>query len=94
MVKVIVQHHVADYDRWYPVYIEHGSVRRRHGGTGHTITRDVDDPNLLTVLNDFATLDGARAFAQDPSLQTAMERAGVDSEPTVWFVDDAETTSY
>jgi len=25
MVQVIVQHHVADYDRWLPVYIEHGA---------------------------------------------------------------------
>ena len=25
MTKVIVQHHVADYDRWFPVFTEHES---------------------------------------------------------------------
>ena len=94
MVKVIVQHHVSDYDRWYPVYTEHGEVRRRHGGTGHTITRAVDDPNQLVVVNEFETLAGARAFSQDPSLQDAMQRAGVDSAPQVWIVNAAETAAY
>jgi hypothetical protein len=94
MAKVIVQHHVADYGRWYPVYTEHGDVRKAHGGTGHSITREVADPNSLVVVNEFATVDGARAFAQDASLPDAMARAGVDSAPLVWIVEDAETTQY
>jgi hypothetical protein len=94
MAKVIVQHHVADYDTWLPVYIEHGAVRRQHGGTGHTITRAADDPNSLVVVNEFATLAGATAFTQDPSLPAAMQRAGVDSAPQVWIVSEAETAAY
>lgn len=94
MVKVIVQHHVADYDTWYPMFIEHGAVRRQHGGTGHVINRALDDPNSLVVVNNFATADGARAFMTDRSLAEVMHRAGVDSEPTVWLVDEAEFTSY
>ena len=94
MVKVIVQHHVADYERWYPVYAEQGSVRRQHGCTGHTIFRDSADPNSLVVVNDFATLEGARAFSQDPSLPQVMQAAGVDSAPQVWISDEAESLSY
>ncbi len=94
MVKVIVQHHVSDYDRWYPVYTEHGEVRRAHGATGHSINRELADPNSLVVVNDFATLDGARAFSQDPSLVDAMTRAGVDGPPQVWIVEEAETSAY
>jgi hypothetical protein len=94
MVKVIVQHHVADYERWLPVYTEHGTVRRQHGGTGHSITREVSDPNSLVVVNEFASLEGARGFAADPSLPDAMQRAGVDSEPQVWIVDESEARTY
>ena len=94
MAKVIVQHHVADYDRWFPVYTEHEAVRRQHGGTGHVIAREASDPNSLVVVNEFATLDGARAFSTDPSLPEAMQRAGVDSAPLVWIVDDAEARAY
>ena len=94
MVKVIVQHHVADYDRWHPVFSEHGDVRRKHGATGHSIHRSVEDPNTIVIVNDFATLDGARAFRSDPSLPAAMERAGVDSAPKVWIVNEAEAVQY
>ncbi len=94
MVKVIVQHHVTDYERWLPVYTEHAAVRRQHGATGHSIGRGVADPNSLVVVNEFASLDGARAFSTDPSLQDAMQRAGVDSAPQVWIVDEAEAATY
>ncbi len=94
MAKVIVQHHVADYDRWLPVYTEHGEVRRRHGGTGHSINRAVADPNDLVIVNEFATLAGAQAFASDPTLPEAMGRAGIDSKPLVWIVDESDAAIY
>ena len=94
MVKAIVQHHVADYDRWYPVFTEHGDVRRQYGATGHSINRAVADPNTLVIVNEFATLEGARAFTQDPSLPSAMERGGVDGAPQVWIVEEAEARAY
>ncbi len=94
MAKVIVQHHVADYDRWLPVFTEHEAVRRRHGATGHSINRDPGDPNAIVVVNDFASVDGARAFMADPSLPEVMGRAGVDSEPRVWLLDEAEARQY
>jgi hypothetical protein len=94
MSKVIVQHHVADYERWYPEFTEHEAVRRRHGATGHSITRTVADPNTIVIVNDFATLEGARAFSQDPSLPAAMARGGVEGAPQVWIVDEAEAKQY
>jgi hypothetical protein len=94
MAKAIVQHHVVDYDRWYPVFTEHEAVRRKHGATGHSINRAVEDPNTLVIVNDFATIEGARAFTQDPSLPEAMQRGGVDGAPQVWIVDEAEAKQY
>lgn len=94
MAKVIVQHRVVDYDRWFPVFSEHESVRRQHGATGHSVNRSVADPNSLVIINDFATLEGARAFSQDPSLPAAMERGGVDGAPQVWMVEEADARRY
>ncbi len=94
MAKVIVQHHVADYDRWFAVYTEHGEVRRQHGATGHTVTRSTADPNNLVVVNDFTTLAGAQAFAADPSLPEAMHRAGVDAAPQVWITEESSVVAY
>ena len=52
------------------------------------------DPNTIVIVNEFATLEGARAFSQDPSLPAAMERGGVDGAPRVWIVDEAEAKRY
>jgi hypothetical protein len=94
MAKVIVQHRVADYDRWFPVFTEHEAVRRQHGATGHSINRTVADPNTLVIVNDFATLEGAQAFTQDPSLPAAMARGGVEGAPQAWIVDEADARTY
>jgi hypothetical protein len=94
MTKVIVQHHVADYERWYPVFTDHGDVRRQHGATGHSINRELADPNSVVIVNDFASLEGARSFSQDPSLPAAMARGGVEGTPQVWIVEEAETARY
>jgi hypothetical protein len=94
MAKVIVQHHVTDYDRWLPVFAEHAAVRRAHGATGHSIYRVATDQNTIVIVNDFATMDGARAFTQDPSLPEVMHRAGVDGPPQIWIVDEAEAQRY
>jgi hypothetical protein len=94
MAKVIVQHHVAAYDRWFPLFMEHGAVRLQHGATGHSVNRAVADPNTIVIVNDFATLEGAQAFTKDPSLPAVMERAGVDGPPQVWIVEEADARSY
>jgi len=94
MAKVIVQHHVVDYDRWLPVFTEHQAVRQSHGATGHSVNRAVEDPNTIVIVNDFATAEGARAFMQDPSLPAAMERGGVDGAPQVWLVEEADAKQY
>ena len=94
MTKVIVQHHVTDYDRWLAVFTEHEDVRRQHGATGHSVNRVAADPNSIVIVNEFATLEGARAFSQDSSLPAAMERGGVDGPPQVWIVEEAEAKQY
>lgn len=94
MAQVIVQHHVADYDRWIAVFNEHEATRRSHGATGHSISRVAADPNTVVIVNDFATLDGAIAFSQDPSLPAAMAKGGVDGAPQVWIANEVDATAY
>jgi len=91
---IIVQHTVRDYDAWKPVFDEHESVRAKHGALGHTIFRDIDKPNDVTVFNRFESREGAEEFARDPSLAEAMDRGGVISEPRIMWVEEAETASY
>jgi hypothetical protein len=94
MAKAIVQHRVVDYDQWLSVFTEHQAVRQQYGATGHSVNRSVSDPNSLVVVTDFATLEGALALAQDPSLPAAMESGGVDGAPQIWIVEEADAATY
>ena len=94
MTKVVVQHHVEDYERWYRVFTERGEVRKSQGAAGHSLYRAQDDPNTIVIVTAFSSADGARASLKDPSLKEAMGRAGVDSDPQIWIVDEVESVSY
>jgi len=45
--------------------------------------RNADDPNELTGLHWFASVDEAHAFANDPDLKDAMASAGVIGPPRI-----------
>jgi len=91
---VMVQHKVRDYDAWKSVFDEHRAVRTRHGATGHELYRGLEDPNEVTVINQFPSREQAEAFAADPSLKEAMERGGVISEPRLTWALEAEAIDY
>ena len=69
-------------------------LRRQYGATGHSITRVAADPNTVVIVNDFATLEGAQGFAQDPTLPAAMARGGVEGPPQVWIGEEADAETY
>ena len=91
---LIVQHTVRDYDTWKRVFDEHEATRRQHGATGHLLYRGADNPNEITIVNQFPTREQAEAFAADPSLKTAMERGGVISEPRITWAQETEASDY
>jgi hypothetical protein len=94
MAKVIVQHQVADFDSWLVVFNEHQAVRQAHGATGHSVSRVAADPNSIVIVTDFATVEGAIAFTQDPSLAEAMSRSGVTGAPQVWIANEVDAAAY
>ena len=94
MAKVIVQHLVTDYDTWIAVFNERQAVRQAHGATGHPVCHAAADPNMIVIVNDFASLDGALAFSQDPSLPAAMAKGGVTGAPQVWITNEADAAAY
>jgi quinol monooxygenase YgiN len=94
MVTLVVHHKVRDYDAWKGVFDEHETVRRAHGETEHRVYRDIHDPNRVVVHNDFPSEEAAKGFREDPSLKEAMERAGVEGDPGVSFMECAERKPY
>src|SRR5947207_11570807 len=91
MVRLFVRHTVADYAAWRQVYDAFDAQRRPMGVIAHAVYQSLDDPNDVTVWHDFATREQAEAFAGSEALRSAMQRAGVQGRPMVWFVTEATT---
>ncbi len=89
MTTVIVHHTVADFDTWLPFFQEHGATRQRHGCTSEQVLRAAGDPNAITAVLGFPSLEAAQAFASDPSLKETMGKAGVVGAPDIRFLEDA-----
>lgn len=82
-VLMVVQHPVKDYDAWRIEYDKAQPIRDRHGVTDATVFRNADDPNELTGLHWFSSVDEAHAFANDPDLKDAMAKGGVIGPPRI-----------
>ncbi len=89
MVRLFVRHNVGDYEAWRKAYDEFDAQRRPMGVTDDAVFQAIDNPNDVTVWHDFDSADAARAFASSQELKDAMQHAGVQGQPQVWFVSPA-----
>ena len=85
----IVKHTVNDYAAWRTVYDEVQPLRDKHGVNAADVLQDPADPNDVTVLHWFPSLESAQSFASDPGLKDAMARAGVTAPPRIELVVEA-----
>ena len=84
MVYLNVRHTVADYKTWRPFFDKDDARRRAAGATGkHQVYRDVDNPNILTIVMEWDTAERAQKFAHDPKLGEVMMEAGVIGMPAL-----------
>jgi quinol monooxygenase YgiN len=86
MATLIVHHKVQNYSAWRKVFDDHDKARKEFGSTGYQVYQSVSDPNDITALTDWPTVEAAKAFAASPSLKEAMKNAGVISQPEVTFL--------
>jgi hypothetical protein len=84
MVYLNIRYTVADYEKWRPVFDEDDARRRAAGASGvKQVYRDMDDPNIITIIFEWDTAENARKFAHDPALGAVMQKAGVVGMPAV-----------
>lgn len=85
--RLMVKHHVKDFDAWKKGFDAEGdSVRAAFGVVKRAMTRDVDDPNTVTILFAVTDMAKAKARVESPELKKIMTDAGVDGPPQItWF---------
>lgn len=88
MVYLQVQHTVADYAKWRVAFDNHKATRVAFGATGvEQVYRGVENPNSITAITEWKSVEDAQRFGQDPSLKEAMAAGGVISAPTMQFLN-------
>ena len=85
---VIVTHPVKDFDTWKSVFDKFESVRKEGGEQSAVVLRHADDPNMVTVVNTWNSIDEIQAFFGQEELKAGMAEAGVAGPPTVILAND------
>jgi hypothetical protein len=89
VATLFVRHQAADYTAWRKAYDGFQPKARTLGVKSDAVYRAADNPNDITVIHEFATVEAAQAFAGSAELRAAMHDAGVLGAPTVWFTNRA-----
>ena len=91
MVTVVITHKVKDFDRWKPVFDDHETARAEAGEISHTLYREVNNPNYVTITFEWENIEKARKFLSSNDLKEAMIRAGVVGEPRFYYLEQVES---
>jgi hypothetical protein len=84
--RVLVSHHVKNFDVWLEAFDEKGKqVRVANALIDRTIARDLSDTNKVYIVFDVIDHAKARARIFSPEVEKFMKDAGVDLPPTVQF---------
>lgn len=86
MSKMLVHHTVKDFNAWKTVYDSMVGTRKENGELSEQIFHEENNPNSLTILFDWNSIENAKKFSQSPELKAAMEKAGVMGPPDIHFL--------
>lgn len=93
MAHILVHHKIEEYNKWKSAFDDHSGIRAENGSKGGKIFRNADDPNDLFVLLEIGSIANAKKFAQSEDLKEAMQKAGVQGMPEIYFVEEAAETT-
>ncbi len=89
MITTAIRHSVTDYGKWKTVYDTYRPTSE--GAKFARVNRSVEDPNMVTVVAGFDTLELAQAFLDNPTLKTKMTEAGIVGSPRIEINEEVES---
>ena len=89
-VTVIVTHEVKDYTTWRKGYDADEPNRKAGGFKVSGVYADANNPNMVTIIGEFPSVETANAFISSPKLKEVMESAGVVGKPDVKILKAAK----
>ncbi|MEO5572461.1 MAG: hypothetical protein ABIT08_12995 [Bacteroidia bacterium] len=85
-LRVRISHRVKDFDAWLKVYEDEGKESRAVNGLiDRSLSRGIDDPNMVTIVFAISDMEKAKARMNSTELKALMLGAGVEGPPTILF---------
>jgi quinol monooxygenase YgiN len=84
---MLAQHQVEDFPNWKAVFDRVADLRQANGEKSAQIFHDAENPNKLTLLFEWDSIENAQSYAQNPDLAAAMKEAGVTGPPKFFFLN-------
>lgn len=92
MPYVLIQHNVASFAAFEPVFDADEARRQRSGGKGGRLFRNTADPNNLVALFEWDTTQNAQKFAESYELREAVEWASDSTPPRAIVIEEIKIT--
>ena len=89
MAKLIVHQKVQAYSTFRKVYDEQTTTFTEFGCTNAQVFQSPSDPNEITIITDWPSVEAAKAFVTSPSLKEAMKQSAAISQPEILFLVEA-----
>ncbi|MFT3910273.1 MAG: hypothetical protein QM737_12660 [Ferruginibacter sp.] len=88
---VIITHKVKDFDAWVKVFDAEGTAARAEQGLYDAVmARDVNDPNMVTLVFDVKDVEKAKKSLMSEEKKKLMASAGVEGAPVVEFYNSVD----
>ena len=85
----IVSHPVKDFDTWKTIFDQFEPIRKEAGELSAVVLRHADDPNMVTVINTWNSIDAFQALFNREELKEGMAEAGVTAPPIIVIANEA-----
>ncbi len=81
-----IKHSVKDYDKWRPAFNTDSTERKASGMEDIVVARNMDKPNNIYIALKVSDIQKAKDFGAAPRLKDVMDKAGVNSKPSMKFL--------
>jgi|TARA_B110000196_G_C20927017_1_gene558096 quinol monooxygenase YgiN len=88
-VYTIGSHPVKDFDAWKTIFDQFEPVRKEAGERSAVVLRHADDPNMVTIINTWDSIEAFQALFSREELKAGMTEAGVTAPPTFIIANEA-----
>jgi quinol monooxygenase YgiN len=81
---------VKNYEQWKQGYDASLEQRKASGEISFQVFRNVDDPNIVTVLSVQQSAEQVQAFMDSPDLQARMKASGITEMGQILIMEEMD----